>query len=138
MKFIPYFTGSNEKVVIAISLARIYVNNVAPIAISLARIYVDACLVHIVTNCVHGNTIAYMACLYAASMVLTGNSMGSSEIWDKYHEYCIGNGTTLVVFIPNFTATHAITSTYTGNLGLRDCVRFSQIWSHVDFMCPHA
>ena len=24
-------------------------------------------------------------------MVLTGNSMGSSEIWDKYHECCIGN-----------------------------------------------
>ena len=20
------------------------------------------------------------------------NSMGSSEIWDKYHKYCIGNG----------------------------------------------
>ena len=45
--------------------------------------------------------------------------MGSSEIWDKYHECCIGNGdksheakpseitisnTTRVVFIPNFTA----------------------------------
>ena len=38
VKFIPYFTGSSEKVVIAISLARIYVNNVAPIS-------VDACLV---------------------------------------------------------------------------------------------
>ena len=52
--------------------------------------------------------------------------MGSSEIWDKYHSCCIGNGkfhsaspreiyphsnTTLVIFIPNFTATHAITST---------------------------
>ena len=48
--------------------------------------------------------------------------MGSSEIWDKYHECCIGNGKfhsaspreiypqTLVVFIPNFTATHAIPS----------------------------
>ena len=70
-----------------------------------------------------------------ACMVLTGNSMGSSEIWDKYHSCCIGNGkfhlaspreiyphfrlvkfipisnTTRVVFIPNFTATHAITST---------------------------
>ena len=50
--------------------------------------------------------------------------MGSSEIWDKYHECCIGNGTnftrrsrvklpisntTLVVFIPNFHCyTHAI------------------------------
>ena len=30
--------------------------------------------------------------LYAASMVLTGKSMGSSEIWDKYHSCCIGNG----------------------------------------------
>ena len=39
VKFIPYFTDSSEKVVIAISLARIYVNNVAPIS-------VDACLVH--------------------------------------------------------------------------------------------
>ena len=39
VKFIPYFTGSGEKVVIAISLTRIYVNNVAPIS-------VDACLVH--------------------------------------------------------------------------------------------
>ena len=35
----PYFTDSSEKVVIVISLARIYVNNVAPIS-------VDACLVH--------------------------------------------------------------------------------------------
>ena len=34
-----YFTDSSEKVEIAISLARIYVNNVAPIS-------VDACLVH--------------------------------------------------------------------------------------------
>ena len=38
-EIIPYFTDSSEKVVIAISLARIYVNNVAPIS-------VDACLVH--------------------------------------------------------------------------------------------
>ena len=51
--------------------------------------------------------------------------MGSSEIWDKYHECCIGNGkfhsalpceiyphsnTARVVFIQNFTATHAIPS----------------------------
>ena len=66
MKFIPYFTGSSEKVVIAISLARIYVNNVASIS-------VDVCLVH--------SKIAYIAALkciyaYAVSMVLTGNSMG--------------------------------------------------------------
>ena len=39
MKFIPYFTGSSEKVVIAISLARIYVNNIVPVSI-------DVCLVH--------------------------------------------------------------------------------------------
>ena len=39
VKFIPYFTDSSEKVVITISLARIYVNNVALIS-------VDACLVH--------------------------------------------------------------------------------------------
>ena len=36
-------------------------------------------------------------------MVLTGNSMGIAV---KF-----GINTTLVVFIPNFTATHAITST---------------------------
>ena len=28
-------------------------------------------------------------------MVLTGNSMGSSEIWDKYHECCIITSTNL-------------------------------------------
>ena len=39
VKFIPYFTDSSEEVVIAISLARIYVNNVVPIS-------VDVCLVH--------------------------------------------------------------------------------------------
>ena len=39
VKFIPYFTGSSEKDVIAISLARVYVNNVASIS-------VDTCLVH--------------------------------------------------------------------------------------------
>ena len=27
-----------------------------------------------------------------SSVVCTSNSMGSSEIWDKYHECCIGNG----------------------------------------------
>ena len=78
MKFIPYFTGSSEKVVIAISLARIYVNNVAPIS-------VDACLVH-------SDKLRNANAQHAASMVLTGNSMGSSEIWDKYHSCCIGNG----------------------------------------------
>ena len=55
----------------------------------------------------------------------TSNSKGSSEIWDKYHSCCIGNGKfhlalpreiypyfqyNIVVFIPNFTATHAIPS----------------------------
>ena len=24
--------------------------------------------------------------------ICTSNSMGSSEIWDKYHKCCIGNG----------------------------------------------
>ena len=52
-------------------------------------------------------------------MICTSNSMGSSEIWDKYHKCCVGVGknftrqsrvkftisnTTRVVFIPNFTA----------------------------------
>ena len=45
------------------------------------------------------------------------SSLGnSSEIWDKYHKCCIEISifnATLVVFIPNFTATHAITSTNT-------------------------
>ena len=65
MKFIPYFTSSSEKVVIAISLARIYVNNVAPIS-------VDACLVHSDKL----RTLMHSMRIYAASMVLTGNSMG--------------------------------------------------------------
>jgi len=71
-------------------------------------------------------THVYHSRAIVTSMVLTLNSMGSSEILDKYHECCIENGkfhsafpheiyphfqTTLVVFIPNFTATHAITST---------------------------
>ena len=91
MKFIPYFTGNSEKVVITISLARIYV--------------------------------------YAASMVLTGNGMGIAvkfginttlvvlEIVNftqlRLVKFIpISNATsTLMVFIPNFTATHAITST---------------------------
>jgi len=50
----------------------------------------------------------------SASMVLTRNSMGSREIWDKYHSCCIENrnfNVILVVFIPNFTVTHVITST---------------------------
>ena len=37
--------------------------------------------------------------------------MGSSEIWDKYHECCIEIfifNATRVLFIPNFTATHFI------------------------------
>ena len=61
-------------------------------------------------------------------MVLTGNSMGSSEIWDKYHSCFIGNGKFHLAppreiyphfqyntrgIYPNFTATHAITSTNT-------------------------
>ena len=28
---------------------------------------------------------------YFTHCVCTSNSMGSSEIWDKYHECCIGN-----------------------------------------------
>ena len=55
------------------------------------------------------------------SVVLTWNSMGITvKIWDKCHSCCIGHlaspheicpisNTTLMVFIPNFTATHAIT-----------------------------
>ena len=61
-----------------------------------------------------------------ACLVLTWNSMGSSEIWDKYSttrvvgislpcEICPISNTTLMVFIPNFTATHAIT--YTNSTG---------------------
>jgi len=57
----------------------------------------------------------------------------SSEIWDKYHSCCIENlwkfhsaspreilpilNARFVVFIPNFTATHAITSTYPHEIG---------------------
>ena len=55
VKFIPYFTGSSEKVVIAISLARIYVNNVAPIS-------VYACLVH--SDKLHTYSNAYAQHVY--------------------------------------------------------------------------
>ena len=41
VKFIPYFTGSSEKVVIVISLARIYVNNVVPISVYTCLIHSD-------------------------------------------------------------------------------------------------
>ena len=30
--------------------------------------------------------------IYHQGLICTSNSMGSSEIWDKYHECCIGNG----------------------------------------------
>ena len=106
MKFIPYFTDSSEKVVIAISLARIYVNNVAPIS-------VNTCLVHseyIVTNCVHSKANA----AYAASMVLTGIAWVAVKFGINTTLVVlemVNFNTTLVIFIPNFTATHAITST---------------------------
>ena len=29
--------------------------------------------------------------IYHQGLIRTNNSMGSSEIWDKYHECCIGN-----------------------------------------------
>ena len=44
------------------------------------------------------------------SMVLTGNSMEIAvKFWDKC---CIENANFNATLIPNFTATHAITSTY--------------------------
>jgi len=46
-------------------------------------------------------------------MVSTGNNM--VKICDKYHSCCIENdisNAALVVFVPNFTVTHAITSIY--------------------------
>ena len=58
------------------------------------------------------------------SMVLTWNSMGIAvKIRDKCYSCCIGHSaspreicpisnTTLMIFIPNFTATHAITYVY--------------------------
>ena len=33
-----------------------------------------------------------MALRCSINAISTSNSMGSSEIWDKYHECCIGNG----------------------------------------------
>ena len=53
--------------------------------------------------------------------VSTSNSMGSSEIWDKYHECCIEISifnATRVVFIPNFTA---IPMLFPVNTILDDC-----------------
>ena len=65
--------------------------------------------------------------------------MGSSEIWDKYHECCIGNGdkfheakpselsifnATRVVFIPNIIAT------------LDPCYsQLIQYWLHIRMLC---
>ena len=49
-------------------------------------------------------------------MVLTGNSMGIAVKFGIITSCCIENGNfneTLMVFISNFTATHAITSTNT-------------------------
>ena len=34
----------------------------------------------------------YAICSAGHHYFCTSNSMGSSEIWDKYHECCIGNG----------------------------------------------
>ena len=34
----------------------------------------------------------YQSYRYNLSMIGTSNSMGSSEIWDKYHKCCIENG----------------------------------------------
>ena len=36
--------------------------------------------------------INYTTDLLGVCVICTSNSMGSSEIWDKYHECCIGNG----------------------------------------------
>ena len=92
MKFILYFTGSSEKVVIAISLARIYVSNVAPIS-------VDACLVHSVKLRTYIATLMHnirICSVYAASMVLTGNSMSIAVKFGI-------NTTSVVLEMINFT-----------------------------------
>ena len=54
---------------IAISLARIYVNNVAPISVYACLVHSDK--LHTITTLIHS-----MHIYYAESMVLTGNSMG--------------------------------------------------------------
>ena len=38
----------------------------------------------------HTLLMKYVYCF--TCVICTSNSMGSSEIWDKYHECCIGNG----------------------------------------------
>ena len=111
MKFIPYFTGSSEKVVIAISLARIYVNNVAPIS-------VDACLVHsdkLRTWQTLMHRIAWVAVKFGINTTLVVMEMVNFTRLRLVKFIPISN-TTLMIFIPNFTATHAITSTNTTSI----------------------
>ena len=106
MKFIPYFTGSSEEVVIAISLARIYVNNVAPIS-------VDVCLVHSykLRICSEYGINWGIAVKFEINTTSVVVEMVNFTRLRLVNFIPISN-TTLVVFIPNFTATHAITSTY--------------------------
>ena len=82
--------------------------------------------------------------------------MGSSEIWDKYHKCCIGNGdkfhkvkftifnTTRVVFIPNFTAitkqqnylnTNELQTTLHCSICTSNSMGSSEIWDKYHSCC---
>ena len=45
--------------------------------------------------------------------VYTSNSMGSSEIWDKYHDCCIGNGDKFHEAKPMLFPVNTIPAAYT-------------------------
>ena len=75
MKSIPYLTGSSEKVVIVIPLARIDVNNVAPISVDASLVQSDKLCIATLMHSMH-------IC----------SEYGINEIWDKYHSCCIENG----------------------------------------------
>ena len=85
----------------------------------LTPISIVACLVHSDKLQIARIATLMTACVYAASMVLTGNSMGmvngKLEMVNftrlRLVKFIPVSNTTLVVFILNFTATHAVTST---------------------------
>ena len=43
-------------------------------------------------ECINEKWWYYIQVISLLRGICTSNSMGSSEIWDKYHECCIGNG----------------------------------------------
>ena len=46
-------------------------------------------------------------------LISTSNSMGNSEIWDKYHECCIGNLPFPISLLPMLFPVNTILAAYT-------------------------